>query len=194
MNPRSKPQRFAQQGIGMIEVLVALIAIALGLLGLAGLHCRAQQAELESYQRTQALILLEDMVNRLRANRLGKNSYVSCAEGTSCTLGTGVSFSGTGCANTQACSDLLDWHNALLGAAEAEASGTRIPALIGARGCITGGGNDFVVTVAWQGLLTNTAGLPTGDPRLTNTCGQGAYGTEAQRRIVSVPVRFFAVY
>jgi hypothetical protein len=66
--------------------------------------------------------------------------------------------------------------------------------MIGARGCITRLGDDFVVTVAWQGLTVDNRGvdaLPASDPRRANTCGQNLYGSEAQRRIVSVPVRFF---
>ena len=50
-------------GFTMIEVLVSLLVITFGLLGLAGLQTRMQQAEFESYQRSQALVLLYDMVD-----------------------------------------------------------------------------------------------------------------------------------
>ncbi len=53
----------------MIEVLVTLVVLALGLLGVVGLQARGQQAELESYQRGQALVLLQDMVDRMNTNR-----------------------------------------------------------------------------------------------------------------------------
>ena len=175
---------------------MALVAIALGLLGLAGLHCKAQQAEMESYQRTQALLLLEDMTHRLRANRIGKESYILADLGFSY-VGQGSNFTGSGCDNAQACADLLEWQQALLGAAELDSGGSRVGGLIGARGCITGGGNDFVVTVAWQSMTVDNQGLdslPAGDPRRTNACGQGLYGSEAQRRIVSGTVRFFVAF
>lgn len=177
-----------QTGVGLVEVLIALLITAIGLLGLAALHGKAQKAEVESYQRAQAMVLLEDMVNRLRSNRTGKDSY---ALGDSDFVGTGSDFGGSGCDDDRACADLLDWHNSLLGSTEA-ISGTTLGALIGARGCITGGGNDFVVTVVWQGVMGDDEEvLPDDDPRNTNACGQNLYGSEAKRRIVSVPVRFF---
>ena len=58
--------RAPHRGFSMIEVLVALLIIVLELLGLAGLQVRMQQAEFESYQRAQAVILLQDMVERIR--------------------------------------------------------------------------------------------------------------------------------
>ncbi|MDP2155736.1 MAG: type IV pilus modification protein PilV, partial [Sulfuricella sp.] len=58
-----------ERGFGMIEVLVSLFILLTGLLGLAGLLARSQQAEMESYQRAQALVLLQDMVARINANR-----------------------------------------------------------------------------------------------------------------------------
>ena len=56
-------------GFSMIEVLVSLLIIVFGLLGLAGLQVRIQQAEFESYQRAQALVLLQDIVERIHLNR-----------------------------------------------------------------------------------------------------------------------------
>ena len=53
----------------MIEVLITFVVLLVGLLGLIGLQARTQQAELESYQRGQALVLLQDMVDRMNANR-----------------------------------------------------------------------------------------------------------------------------
>ena len=64
----------------MIEVLVTLVILVFGLLGLAGLQSRAQVAETESYQRTQALVLVRDMADRLSANRAAAladaNAYI----------------------------------------------------------------------------------------------------------------------
>ena len=57
------------QGFTLIEVLVTLVIIALGLLGLGAFQARSQQAELEAYDRAQALVLLNAMVNRINSNR-----------------------------------------------------------------------------------------------------------------------------
>ncbi len=56
------------KGFSLLEVLVSMFVLALGLLGLAGLQTRVSVAEMESYQRTQALILVQDMVDRIATN------------------------------------------------------------------------------------------------------------------------------
>ena len=60
-----------------------------GLLGVAGLQSRMQVAEVEAYQRTQAIVLLQDMVDRINANRVNAASYATG----SVTLGTGTTGS-----------------------------------------------------------------------------------------------------
>ena len=47
----------------MIEVLVTIAIVIIGLLGLLQLQTQLHKSEVESYQRTQALMLLEDMAN-----------------------------------------------------------------------------------------------------------------------------------
>jgi type IV pilus assembly protein PilV len=166
-----------QRGVGMIEVLVTLLLLSVGLLGMAALQARAQQAEMESYQRAQALILLEDMANRMNANRIGRNCYVGNA-------GQGESTYTLGC-DTRADADLQDWEALLDGAAETQ-DGSQIGAMIGARGCVEAldvTGNLFEISVAWQGLSATQAPA-------TNTCGEDAYGSDDLRRVVSRTVRF----
>lgn len=189
---RSRPA--TNSGVGLIEILISLVVIAIGLLGLAMLQGKAQRAEMESYQRSQALILVQDMISRIRANRAGakagqyNNISVGYSSGfndvTSCTDGS-----------TQATVDLSCWHNALIGAGEqiiSSGSPTNIGALMGGHGCINSTGADgYLVTVAWQSL--NEISVSTGDPRATNTCGQGLYGGEGYRRILSLPLRFYDV-
>jgi type IV pilus assembly protein PilV len=58
-----------QRGTTLLEVLVTLVILAIGLLGLAGLQTRLQVSEMEAYQRSQALILLNDMASRIASNR-----------------------------------------------------------------------------------------------------------------------------
>ena len=56
-----------QGGATMIEVLITIVILAFGLLGLVGLQAKVQLAEVESYQRAQAVVLLNDMADRLNA-------------------------------------------------------------------------------------------------------------------------------
>ena len=68
-----------QCGASMIEVLVTTVILAIGLLGLAGLQSRLGLSEMESYQRAQALVLLQDMANRIATNRADAANYVTGA-------------------------------------------------------------------------------------------------------------------
>ena len=83
-----------------------------GLLALAGLQGRAITAQMESYQRSQALILLKDMADRISANRKMAAFYVTAE------VGTGAACPAAGA--TTASKDLNEWCNALLGAAEVQ--------------------------------------------------------------------------
>jgi type IV pilus assembly protein PilV len=117
---RLAPQASRISGFTMIEVLITLIVLALGLLGVIGLQARGQQAELESYQRGQALVLLQDLVDRMNTNRAAAHSlsYV-----TSSPVGGGGTL--TDCSSlTGANYDLCDWGNQLNGAAEVTGGGT----------------------------------------------------------------------
>ena len=72
VNAVSRPHSLRlARGASLIEVMVTVVIIVLGLLGLAGLHARLQTSEMESYQRSQALLLLNDMASRMSINRAG---------------------------------------------------------------------------------------------------------------------------
>ena len=194
MTHRAPPSRI--RGFNMLEVLVSLVIVVFGLLGLIGLQARAQVAEFESYQRGQAMILVQDMADRIQTNRKAALCYevtTNAASGTPY-AGTGVSsaptcIATTGTASTRAIAtaDLSAWHDALLGASET-LGGSSVGAVLGARGCITytSATNSYRVAVAWQGMAPTVA--PTaGDTAAT--CGKDLYGTETQRREVSTTVR-----
>ena len=122
------------RGFSLIEVLVTILILTVGLLGLAGLQSRALTSQMEAYQRSQALILLKDMADRINANRSDAASYVT-------TLGTGAACPAAGL--TVASVDLNEWCEALMGAAEVQ-SGANI--------------GEYLVAVAWQGF--NSTAIP----------------------------------
>ena len=169
-------RRLSQRGFSMMEVLVTIAILVFGLLGMVGLQLRATAMELESYQRAQALILLQDMADRLSTNKANAASYVASNVGAS-----GVAQGDCNTITEVYKRDLCEWNDQLVGAAEK--SGSRnIGAMIGARGCIANPSADlYVITVAWQGLS------PTAKP--AETCGAGAYGDDRQRRTTSMVVR-----
>lgn len=58
-----------QRGMGMIEILVALLILAIGILGFVALQYRALEASSESTSRVQAITLARDIAERIRVNR-----------------------------------------------------------------------------------------------------------------------------
>lgn len=202
--PKANTAEF-QAGFSMLEILVTIVILLIGLLGLAGLQVRAHTAELESYQRVQALILTSKMVDLMRTY----HSTSSCFAVSNATSGAGfVGTAGAGyngpisCAASTAAENLMadaamdEWDDALKGAAETK-GGADVGAMIGARGCVsydvttelldpaTGAvmpdTGVFTVSVSWQGLSDTVA--PTAN------CANGLYGSEEKRRTVSMPFR-----
>jgi type IV pilus assembly protein PilV len=202
-----------QSGVSMIEVLVSLIILMVGLLGLAGLMMHSQSSEMESYQRVQALILLQDMAGRLNANR----NVASCYNFTTGTGGT--SYIGVGGASptcgvgtttqqTRFTADMNAWRKALIGVGETIGVGNNVGAMIGARGCISYNGASanlvqdknsadiagtgvYTIAVSWQGISNTFAPAPLSVPAMY--CGKLAYNSENQRRIVSLTVRIGSI-
>jgi len=179
--------RNTQRGVSLVEVLIAMVILAVGLLGLVGLQGRLQVMQMESYQRAQAVMLMQDMANRISVNRNNAAAYAAAAP-VATPLGEG--FDCTGLANASRVErDVRDWCTALQGAAETM-GGSNLGAMVGGRGCVEDlGGDQYMVTVAWQGLG------PVSAPPASVTCGQNLYdgGTscinDLCRRVVTVIVR-----
>ncbi|HKX41946.1 MAG TPA: type IV pilus modification protein PilV [Burkholderiaceae bacterium] len=185
-----------QGGFGLIEVLVTLVILMVGLLGLAGVNARANLSEMESYQRTQALQLVQDMADRLNANRKVASCYSNGGNGIQ--VGTGATTiaacaAGSAQQQAQAQADLAAWDSMLKGAAETQGS-TKVGAMIGAVGCVTlddAANNVYMIAVSWQGLAKTVA------PKLNGAapfpCGNGSYGDEMLHRVVTTKVRIGAL-
>lgn len=185
MRPRLAARK--QAGFLMIEVLITMFILLIGLLGVVGLQARAQQAETESYQRSQALMLLRDMADRMNANRNNVASYATASP-----LGTGATLDCSAPSTTVEI-DKCAWHLALLGAAETSggtcSSATPdncVGAMLGARGCVSeldAANKIYLIQVVWQGLS------PTAAPPSSVDCGSGDYGAEELRRAVTTVVQ-----
>ena len=186
MNVPLSPLPGRQRGVSLIEVLVTMVVLAFGLLGLAAFQSKAQIGSIESYQRAQAAVLLQDMQSRLSGNTADAGNYV-----TDGALGTGDS-QGINCALQAAGStrDKCEWSAALKGAAEKRA-GVLGGAMEGARGCVTQVQLQnlaagvcrpavYLVSVSWQGLHATRAPA--------HACGKGLYGPDTNRRTVSARV------
>ena len=72
--------RFGEQhGVGMMEVLVALLVMSIGVLGYAGLQLRALNSSEDAFVRSQAMAIAQDAVERIAANRSGVTTYATAA-------------------------------------------------------------------------------------------------------------------
>jgi type IV pilus assembly protein PilV len=63
-----------QAGFSLLEVLIALAVLAIGLLGLASLQVYGTRYNHTAYSRTQATMMIYDMIDRMRANPVGVSS------------------------------------------------------------------------------------------------------------------------
>src|SRR5262245_40568377 len=123
---RPAPYRARCAGYTLTEVLVSMLILLLGLLGVVGLQAKAQSAEVESYQRAQALVRLQDMSDRLNTNR--KDAHDKLYAGAT----AGGSTTSTDCSTKSGWElDMCQWGNLLNGAAEVRGS-TQVGAMAGA--------------------------------------------------------------
>lgn len=57
-----------QEGFTLIEVLVAVVILAVGLLGLSAMQLTSLKVNQGAYSRSQAALMASDMLDRMRAN------------------------------------------------------------------------------------------------------------------------------
>lgn len=97
----------SRNGFSMIEVLVALLVLAVGLLGVLVMQARGLQFNQAGYMQSQAMFMAEDIVERIRTNQSAINAYdidFSDAGDSSAGFCDGV------CSDTElAASDLYQW-------------------------------------------------------------------------------------
>ncbi len=72
---RKKPTTTQQAGFSLIEVLVALLVLAIGLLGILVMQARGLQLNQAGYLQSQAMFMAEDIVERIRSNQTAIDSY-----------------------------------------------------------------------------------------------------------------------
>ncbi|MBN4075379.1 MAG: type IV pilus modification protein PilV [SAR86 cluster bacterium] len=74
MKMKGLKKGFYSPGFSLIEVLISLSILAAGLLGMTALQNEALQFNQAAFTDSQAQFLINDMVERIRANR-GNNTY-----------------------------------------------------------------------------------------------------------------------
>lgn len=62
-------------GFSIVEVMVALVVLAVGMLGIASLYVTTLRSSGSALSRMQAVNLASDLADRIRANRFGRENY-----------------------------------------------------------------------------------------------------------------------
>jgi type IV pilus assembly protein PilV len=95
------------KGFTLLEILVTLLIMSFGLLGIAGIIVNSFKNNQSSYARTQASWLGNDIIERMRANRVTAETAPSPYN-----LPMGIAPAGAGVVLT----DLSEWRASLAGA------------------------------------------------------------------------------
>ena len=121
-----------QRGFSLIEVLIAILVLAIGLLGMAQMQASGMRSTHGAYLRTQGTLLTGDMLDSMRAN-------VTAAR----TGNYDVTFGNNLAAGTIAGDDVIAWK-------------ANLAALLPTGdGQVTTNGSDVTVAVRWTGLRQN---------------------------------------
>ena len=132
-NHRSKPIKSCT-GFTLIEVLVALVILAVGVLGIAVLQFKALKFSHDSNLRTQINFLSSDIADRMRTDRTNIANYIS---NYAVDIGT-PSLACNNALGANAANDLLCWYNAI---------DDVMPH--GSTAIITANGNLYTIALAW---------------------------------------------
>jgi type IV pilus assembly protein PilV len=95
-----------QKGYSLLEVLITLMIMSYGLLGIAGIIINSLKNNQSSYSRSQAILLANDIIDRMRANK-------TTAESSSTPYNLALTASPSG--NLIPLSDLTEWRESLAG-------------------------------------------------------------------------------
>lgn len=139
------------KGFTLIEVMIAMIILAVGLLGMASLTVRSQQSNESAYARSQASLLAYDIIERMRANKIAfsaletrkvsfatqSNAYAFASLPACTTPATGTPATPA----AQATQDLAEWCTALRNS---------VPGVNAGQTLITRTGTTYRVQIAWQ--------------------------------------------
>lgn len=186
----------SQRGVGLIEVMIAIVVVSIGILAILGMQITSKQANYDAVQRTTAAHLAHDIIERMRANPDALATYTAAG-----VIGAGGISSQT-CTSASLCStanmaglDLYQFEQAMIGAAETKVEGSdtlNTGGLVSPRACIVdagGGGNSgmYEIVIVWRGTGEQTA-TALGAICSGGLDSTGLYGTgDRTRRLLRVP-------
>ncbi|HQU16870.1 MAG: type IV pilus modification protein PilV [Chromatiales bacterium 21-64-14] len=156
-------QEHGQRGVGLVDVLIALVVLSIGLLGLAGLQAKSLKFNHSAYLKSQATLQAYDMADRMRANMPGVTAGDYNAI-------SGIAAAPANCTATNCNSgqmaqfDAFQWNT------------DNRNLLPSGQGTVTRNGNAFTITVMWDDQRTGATGTAcSGNPKVDLTCFQTSF-------------------
>lgn len=196
------PPALREAGVGLVEILVTVLILAIGLLGIAGVQFMSKRANFEAVQRTTAAHLANDILERMRSNPVTLYDYSVNAA----LLGNGSIA--TDLATTDVVMhDLWEWERAIDGAAETTGA-NNTGGLVSPSACIyttvpvaaVNKSGQYMVTIVWRGTaklsdpVNPAAVVPVPDPY---DCGRalasGIYNSDDPAPVVDAHRRILVV-
>jgi type IV pilus assembly protein PilV len=130
----------SDQGFTLVEVLIALVVLAVGLLGIAALYIDSLRASRTALLRTQAVAVASDLADRIRSNRDACSAAGCAYEGEG--VLTDSCESTVGCTAAElAANDLSRWR---------DTGSALLPNFSGNVDFVAGTPNQYVITVVWS--------------------------------------------
>jgi type IV pilus assembly protein PilV len=182
---RMQHQARSQHGFGLIEVLIAVLILAVGILGLATMQLGAKRASFEATQRSIATSMARDILERMRSNPGELDTYAAAASDLVVDTYTGTAgtdCSAVSCTTPQlAAYDMWDWTRMIQGD-RTKLAGAAAGGLLNSVVCLHNNAGtaptDGLVTVviAWRGIteIDQTVMDDPGGLGLTE-CGPGQF-------------------
>jgi type IV pilus assembly protein PilV len=154
LHRHSQLLRPQQTGIGLIEVLVALLILATGMTGLMITQLAGKKAAHEAAQRSIATVLVRDIIERVQANPGSVQDYVvtNAGDETEPLPAPANHCERVDCSPTQlAAFDLWQWESLLLGTSEKQGE-RNVGGLVSPRACIAYESGAVSVAISWLGV------------------------------------------
>ena len=142
-----------QKGVGMLEVLIALLIFSTGMMGLLSTQLAGKKAAYEATQRSIATALARDILERVQANSGQASGYVVQNAGDQ---NNQLPIPATNCEQADctpvqlATFDLWQWESLLLGVSEQQV-GSNVGGLVSPRACISNEDGVVSVAISWLG-------------------------------------------
>ncbi len=158
---RTYSRHHSQSGFTLLEVLVSVFVLSVGLLGIASLQLTSKRTNYEAVQRTNATMLAQELLERIRANASKLTIYTQAGAGRTITLTVDDAITETDCtsadcsADSLAQYDLYEFSEALRGVTEVSDAGKSTGGLVSPTVCITGPATvpgEVNVAIAWRGM------------------------------------------